>query len=323
MEKFVFHNTSLPFENLETLPKRNDFENKTIVLGLDKNPELILKYADILEKKSLPYLLIHSDLKLNFETKLKRRDFPLFRIYFSEIQFPELAKESKSTDWENELIKTRLKDGADPKFFSDALSSLYLYSSGSLYEKVIETNEKFFLSYLEYAKYYYKKEKYNSVIQAARFAFLHKESNANIEEISYQSLKKITPEKNHISIMKILLKKNIYKVQISRRLYPLYLSLNETENAIFIIDDLIQHYTSIGGEESKLDLKNLKIEKAKIYLQASNIRGAEEIILNEQRKETDSIVWQKLKYDLQALRDSTYKVYLPQQKQIIGTENDN
>nr|MBP9886784.1 hypothetical protein [Leptospiraceae bacterium] len=109
-------------------------------------------------------------------------------------------------------------------------------------------------------------------------------------------------------VMKILLTKNKYKEQIIKRLYPMLLTLNKREEALEKINELVDFYSK-DSERYAEDLKNLKIEKAKIYLQFSNIREAEEIIMTESRKNTGSVVWQKLLADLISLKESNFRIY--------------
>jgi predicted Zn-dependent protease len=129
----------------------------------------------------------------------------------------------------------------------------------------------------------------------------------NLLDTAYNALLRITTEKDQIPVMRILLTKNKYKEQIIKRLYPMLLTLNKKEEALERINELIEFYNK-DAESRAEELKNLKIEKAKIYLQFSNIREAEEIISVESRKNNGSVIWQKLLADLIALKESVYRV---------------
>jgi hypothetical protein len=306
---FVFHNTNLPFENLNNLPKQNDFKNKTIVLGLEKRPEVILTYIYHLHKNKYPFLLI-TDPKIILNEKidfLNSKEYPLFKVYFSK-QTPELLKETQveASGWELEMIESKIKQSPNIDDIPYNLQSLLIYSTGSLYNLANKYNKVFFTSYKEYSKYFYLKENYENALLAANYALKHSEDE-EILEICYNSLMRITPDEKNIEVMRVVSKKNKYKEEISKRLYPLYLSLNEKESAISIINELITYYTSISGEESQLELKNLKVEKAKIFLQSSSLLSADEIISSELRKEPESIVWKKLKNDLTTIRENNTK----------------
>ena len=306
---FVFHNTNLPFENLNNLPKQNDFKNKTIVLGLEKRPEVILTYIYHLHKNKYPFLLITEpkivlNEKINF---LDVKEYPLFKVYFSK-ETSEILKENKieAANWELEIIESKIKQSSNIDEIQFNLQNLLIYSTGSLYTLTNKYNKIFFTSYKEYSKYFYLKENYENALISANYALKHSEDE-EILEIAYNSLMRITPDEKNIEVMRAVSKKNKYKEEISKRLYPLYLSLNEKESAINIINELIGYYTSISGEESQIELKNLKVEKAKIFLQNSSLISADEIISAELRKEPESIVWRKLKNDLTTIRENNSK----------------
>ena len=156
--------------------------------------------------------------------------------------------------------------------------------------------------------YYYKIGDYDRAVQMSNLAFKFHVEEDSLLDTAYNSLLRITTERDQISVMKILLTKNKYKEQIIKRLYPMLLTLNKREEALEKINELVDFYSK-DSERYAEDLKNLKIEKAKIYLQFSNIREAEEIIMTESRKNTGSVVWQKLLADLISLKESNFRIY--------------
>ncbi len=305
-EKFVFHNLSLPFKNTETLPKKNNFQNKTILLGIDERTEIILTYAESLKKNSLPFVLFSTNKKLQINLDLTKKTFPLFQIYFPKNLFPDSIFE------ENQFFKKEyLSEQEAVSNYSNIIKNLIQYSGGFNLDTYQNLNSKFFNSFKNYSEYYAKNEKFEESIYFANLAFMFKEKNEELESLIYSSILNITPETNQINIMEILIKRNQFKEKIGKRLFPLYLSLNEKEKAILIINDLIEYYNSIAGEEVVEEIKNLKVEKAKIFLSNSNISGAEEIIATEERKELNSVVWAKLRADLKMLKENTYRIYIP------------
>ncbi len=315
-ENFVFFNVNLPFKKQETLPKKNTFKNKTIILGLGDNLEITLTYLYHLNKNGYPFIIFQDKNSRHLTNHLIEFDsieYPLFRIYFpkNSIQSLQLEKENRARglSWEIQHVETRLSGVESNDDIADILSNLISYSSGTLNETTLIYRNKFYHSYKAYAEYYYRAGDYDRSVQMANLAFRFSVVEDNLLDTAYNSLLHITTEKEQIPVMKILLTKNKYKEQIIKRLYPMLLTLNKKEEALDRINDLIDFYAK-DSETHREELKNLKIEKAKIYLQFSNIREAEEIITAESRKNNGSIVWQKLLADLVSLKESIYRVHV-------------
>ena len=315
-ENFVFFNVNLPFKNQETLPKKNTFRNKTIILGLGDNLEITLTYLYHLNKNGYPFIIFQDKNSRHLTNHLIEFDsieYPLFRIYFPKNSIPLLKTEkesrSESLSWEIQHVETRLRGLEANDDIADTLANLINYSSGTLNETAISYRNKFYNSYKTYAEYYYRIGDFDRSVQMANLAFRFHVADDSLLDTAYNSLLRITTEKEQIPVMKILLSKNKYKEQTIKRLYPMLLSLNKKEEALDKINELIDFYAK-NPEAHSEELKNLKIEKAKIYLQFSNIREAEEIIMTESRKNNGSVIWQKLLADLVSLKESTYRVHV-------------
>ena len=315
-ENFVFFNVNLPFKNQETLPKKNTFRNKTIILGLGDNLEITLTYLYQLNKNGYPFIIFQDKNSRHLTNHLIEFDsieYPLFRIYFPKNSIPLLKTEkesrSESLSWEIQHVETRLRGLEANDDIADTLANLINYSSGTLNETAISYRNKFYNSYKTYAEYYYRIGDFDRSVQMANLAFRFHVADDSLLDTAYNSLLRITTEKEQIPVMKILLSKNKYKEQTIKRLYPMLLSLNKKEEALDKINELIDFYAK-NPEAHSEELKNLKIEKAKIYLQFSNIREAEEIIMTESRKNNGSVIWQKLLADLVSLKESTYRVHV-------------
>lgn len=314
-ENFVYFNVNLPFKNLETLPKKNAFRNKIIILGLGENLEITLTYLYHLNKNGYPFIIFQDKNSRTLTNNLIEFDsieYPLFRIYFPKNSIPVLQKEKEKTSsglgWEVQHIETRLKGLETNEDIAYTIANLISYSNGSLYETALLYRNRFYNSYKTYSEYYYKIGDYDRAVQMASLAFKFHVQEDSLLDTAYNSLLRITTEKDQIPVMKILLSKNKYKEQIIKRLYPMLLTLNKREEALERINELMDFYAKDPVTHSD-ELKNLKIEKAKIYLQFSNIREAEEIIMTESRKNIGSVVWQKLLADLISLKESTFRVY--------------
>lgn len=313
-ENFVFFSVNLPFKNQDTLPKKNTFRNKIIVLGLGEGLETTLTYLYHLNKNGYPFIIFQDKSARQLTNNLIEFDsleYPLFRIYFPKNSIPilnqEKEKRAESPSWEIQHIETRLSGLEKNEEIADTLSNLISYSNGTLNEAAQKYRYKFYLSYKAYAEYYYKIGDYDRSVQMASLAFKFQVIEDNLLDTAYNALLRITTEKDQIPVMRILLTKNKYKEQIIKRLYPMLLTLNKKEEALERINELIEFYNK-DAESRVEELKNLKIEKAKIYLQFSNIREAEEIITAESRKNNGSVIWQKLLADLIALKESVYRV---------------
>lgn len=314
-ENFVYFNVNLPFKNLETLPKKNAFRNKIIILGLGENLEITLTYLYHLNKNGYPFIIFqdkNSRALTNNLIEFESIEYPLFRIYFPKNSVAVLQKQKERNEtglgWEIQHIETRLKGLETNEDIAYTISNLLSYSNGSLNETALLYRNRFYNSYKTYAEYYYKIGDYDRAVQMSNLAFKFHVEEDSLLDTAYNSLLRITTERDQISVMKILLTKNKYKEQIIKRLYPMLLTLNKREEALEKINELVDFYSK-DSERYAEDLKNLKIEKAKIYLQFSNIREAEEIIMTESRKNTGSVVWQKLLADLISLKESNFRIY--------------
>jgi hypothetical protein len=315
-ENFVYFNVNLPFRNQETLPKKNAFRNKTIILGLGENLEITLTYLYHLNKNGYPFIIFqdkNSRTLTNTLIEFDSIEYPLFKIYFPKNSIPTLQSEKESIEkglsWEVLHIESRLKGLETNEDITYTLSNLLSYSNGSLRDTALLYQNKFYSSYKTYSEYSYKTGDFYKSVQMADIAFKFRVQDDTLLDTAYNALLRITPEKEQIPVMKILLSKNKYKEQIIKRLYPMLLSLNKREETLERINELMDFYQKDVTEHAE-ELQNLKIEKAKIYLQFSNIREAEEIIMSESKKNTSSqVVWQKLIDELISLKESAVKVY--------------
>lgn len=278
--------------------------------------ETTLTYLYHLNKNGYPFVIFQDKKARQLTNKLIDFDsieYPLFRIYFPRNTIPilQLEKENaaKSESWEVQHIETRIRNLETNEEIADILINLQNYSAGSLRDTTILYRNKFYNSYKAYSEYYYKAGDYDRAVQMAGLAFRFDVKDDSLLETAYNSILRITTEKEQIPVMRILLTKNRYKEQIIKRLYPMLLTMKKKDEALEKISELIDYYSKDTEIDHSEDLKTLKIEKAKIYLQFSNIREAEEIIMTESRKGNGSIVWQKLMTDLITLKENLYKPY--------------
>ena len=287
-----------------------------IILGLSDNLETTLTYLYHLNKNGFPFVIFQDKKARQLTNKLIDFDsieYPLFRIYFPRNTIPTLQLEkenaSKSESWEMQHIEGRIRNLEQNEDIADILNNTISYSNGTLKEYSVSYRNKFYNSYKSYSEFYFKIGDYDRAVQMAGLAFRFDVKEDSLLDTAYHSLLRITTEKEQIPVMRILLTKNRYKENIIKRLYPMLLTLKRKEEALEKISELIEFYTKDTEFDHTEDLKNLKIEKAKIYLQFSNIREAEEIIMTESRKNNDSVVWQKLMIDLATLKENLYKPY--------------
>lgn len=129
--------------------------------------------------------------------------------------------------WEIQHVETRLRGLEANDDIADTLANLINYSSGTLNETAVSYRNKFYNSYKAYAEYYYRIGDFDRSVQMANLAFRFHVAEDSLLDTGYNSLLRITTEKEQIPVMKILLTKNKYKEQIIKRLYPMLLSLNK------------------------------------------------------------------------------------------------
>ncbi|MCB1188998.1 MAG: hypothetical protein H7A23_13610 [Leptospiraceae bacterium] len=327
-EEFIYYNTSLPFVNNETFPKRSEFKNKILVMELTYNPEPILIYINRLNIYRYPYIIFqHISLPaIKSIQDIEIIEYPLFRLYYPKNNLDRKKIKIKSFPSNNQIDIyiysqiSRLKNNIDiAKTLNEIYNTSYsveIQNSVSLYKNV------FYKSYKVYANYYYLNEDYFNTIFVANICFKYHILEKELLDVTYNSILKITPEEIHIPVMEILANYSAYKEQVLKRLYPLLMIKGKSELALGRIDELINLY---GANSELSEIANLKAEKVRIYLQNSQIFQAEDIISKEILANPDSILWNKLKDDLQyrknAIIDKNQYIKIYPQNSAVEEEN--
>jgi hypothetical protein len=257
-EDFVFYNTGLPFMKSIMLPKRGALKNKIVVLGIRENPEIILTYVKYLAKNSYPYIIYQSKSlpRLTREEILfSYQEFPLFRIYYPEngiagISF--LKPGLPSRVYETDIVENKIKDLSSNEEIADVLLNIIKYTTGDSNRIAKNYQDKFFRSYMKYSDYYFEIKDYRMAIKMAELSMKFGVEDSDLYETTFQSLIRISPEKEHINVMNFLVNKPKYKEEILKRLYPLLLSTGDEKGAIQRMDELIELYQKSSETENNL-----------------------------------------------------------------------
>jgi hypothetical protein len=307
---FIFYNTNLPFKNSSMLPKRVNFKNKISVIGINENPELVLTYVKYLDKNSYPYLIFQNknlprlsreEIFFSFE------EFPLFRVYFPEKGIPGLdIKKKFSNSWEVELVENRVKELTTNEEIIDVILNLIRYNPPEVIRIAKGYQEKIFKSYKRYAEFYFEDKNYRQAIKLASLAMNYEIEDDSLFETTFESLIRISPEEDHIPIMKKLINKEKYKIETLIRLYPLLLTINEEKEALYYMDILIEFFKK-NKDNERLSL--LFVEKFKISIKNSKYSEAEDMINREKSKFPELLIWTKLISELKYYKETTYRPY--------------
>ncbi len=311
-EDFVFYNTGLPFMKSIMLPKRGAFKNKIVVLGIRENPEIILTYVKYLAKNSYPYIIYQSRSlpRLTREEILfSYQEFPLYRIYYPEngiagISF--LKPGLPSRVYETDIVENKIKDLSSNEEIADVLLNLIKYTTGESNRIAKNYQDKFFRSYMKYSDYYFEIKDYRMAIKMAELSMKFGVEDSDLYETTFQSLIRISPEKEHINVMNFLVNKPKYKEEILKRLYPLLLSTGDEKGAIQRMDELIELYQKSSETENNLFVL---IEKIKIFIKNQRYSEVEEIIQKEKKKQPNSSIWDKLLADVKYYKETSSKPY--------------
>lgn len=311
-QDFVFYNTGLPFNKSDMLPKRNEFKNKTVVLGIKDNPEIILTYVKYLAKNSYSYIIYQSKSlpRLTREEILfSYQEFPLFRIYYPEKGIPglnSLQPGLPSRIYESDPVEQKLKELNTNEEIESTINSLIKSGNSENQKLALSYQEKFFRSYMKYADYFFEIKDYRMAIKMAELALKFDSGNTSLFDTTYESLIRISPEKEHISIMNFLISKPKYKKEVLKRLYPLLLSTGDEKNALMRMDELI---TILNSENLPQESKIVLLEKIKILIKLQRYSEVEEIISKEKKKADTMDIWEKLTADVKYYKETSSKPY--------------
>lgn len=300
-KNFIYYNSSLPFKNYTTYPKKNELKNKILVMELSINPETQLEYIYHLNKYGIPFLIFQQITYPSIHSikDVKIIEYPLFKLYVSKslIQNNPDFRVKKLTGFQREykFLSQKVK-GKDILSIIDTLNEIETNNyNPELNKKLFNYKKIYYESYKRYTEFFYKNNNYFKTIYIADITLRLRIYEKEFLDLVYNSLLKITPEQKHIFVMNILINYKDYKEQILKRLYPLLVISGDYGEAISKIDELIDIYQSKGHDS---EIENLKAEKARIFLQNSQIQLAGEIIQYEIQKKPASFLWNKLKDDL-------------------------
>ncbi len=311
-QEFVFYSTGLPFAKSVMLPKRGEFKNKIVVLGIRENPEIILTYVKYLAKNSYPYI-IYQTKKLPRLTReeilFSYQEFPLFRIYYPEKGIPGISflqPGLPSRVFESDVVENKIKDLNTNEEIAETLAYLIKFTTGESQSMAKVYQEKFFKSYLKYSEYFFNLKDYRMAIKMAELSMIFQKNDDSLFETTYQSLIRISPEKEHINVMNFLVDKPKYRLEILKRLYPLLLSTGDEKGAIQKMEELIDIY------QKSDDLSNASfviIEKIKIFIKNQRYAEVEDLIQKEKKRQPKNLIWEKLLSDVKYYKETSSKPY--------------
>ncbi|MEM7181679.1 MAG: hypothetical protein AAF518_12245, partial [Spirochaetota bacterium] len=291
-KSFIYYQTHLPFVQAKKLPKLSSIKNKTVVIESHTNRNLILTYILQLQKSNIPYILLQSKQEPSYQLQNwlpKIRNYSFFRIYYSKNLENKLFSR-KNISKKYLYVKNKITNANSHLEIAKTLNQIIIYNY-YYRDAAIRSKELFFQSYQKYADYFYKKKQYNQALQAIKLCYLFDKTNEKLNEKAFLSLLKLTPIESHIPIMEELQKNSKYKEAILNRLYPLYVRQKNYQLAIDKNEELIRLYQKSQKED---EIEDLKIEKAKLYIESANFIKAQSLIRSELRKDPESLRWNKV-----------------------------
>jgi len=307
-QKFIYYSSDLPFDNRRKLPDKNKLQNKTLVLGARNISNVMVSYIAELIREKADFFVIRESLVEEERFKkfgLQIVEFPFFYIYYPPYSLWNFQESSFSfgqigTPWTKNYVFPKLKNLKTPQEILPILDTIEKYSGKDLRDYSEKIRNRFFESYMTYCKYYFAKKNYSQTIKTAVFAFKFGKPDQDALRMVYESATQVSPEEEYIPVLKYLAEIPAYRENILKRLIPILVASENTEEALQKIDDLISLQKTAGRED---DLQALYIEKAKIFLGQKDILKAGEIIQKELRQNPNSVAWNKLNEELNLQRE--------------------
>lgn len=307
-EHYVYYNINLPFESLESLPKKRDIFGKVLVLGWSEDP-VILSYLSLLLQRKLDFVLVsNGKIPEVLKEQLSTKKFPLFSLHFPKNQEskyfynPELA-----TDWKAKYIQDKLETCSSIDSIANELDAIGKYSGAEMQVEAQKYKNLMGASFANYANYFYEEEDFKNAIDSLEEARKFSKLSFPQMEMAFSSLGFIIPNENNIPILDELAKQEQYREIALKRLFAIYQSADNTANALQILEELEKLYLQ---RDEKSELENIYLEKASIYLSNKTLDKANLLITENFRKFPNHVSWQRLHLSLQnALEAARYRIY--------------
>jgi hypothetical protein len=304
---FVFITSTLPFENEVRTLRKKSIKNKILVFGDDYNQDNNFIYLEQMFKERHPFFIVskYGMESLPMVSELKVQKFYGFMVYYPEYSL-------NTPDWNSQISQNIFASIPEhEKLFTESpqgLSSMIQYVNkyyrGSQVPHFNTINKLVYDSYRDYAVYYFKKKEYKYTLDSMIYVFMFGDMDDELLEIAFMSLNQITPEFNHIPIMNRLKKIPAYKESSLKRIYPIYEANNDHNSAILVLDELYDLYRSLGKPNQAIELE---YEKTRISLKIMDLELASRLITNGLKNQPDSVIWQRLKNELEVRREATKK----------------
>jgi tetratricopeptide (TPR) repeat protein len=308
-QPYIFIQTGLPWENRLDFPKLDELKGSIPVLGNNPSNAHLEYYRNYLEKQSISYILISFDKTAPIGNTVITKEFPGFKISHSPDVYKADWNSLLSRDWKTNYILEKLEGIPSYKDFAPVLDQMETYNSGDLKKEIQLFRSLIQLSILEYCTYYNETGLYAESLDCLELHLKFGKLDKKSKDIAYDSLNFTTPSVNHLNVLLELADEKLYRVSALKKIYPIYDSMNNPKEAIRILETL--RSTLISENPNNIEIDECEQELARLHLETNDLDGAYYYISSGLRNQPDSILWHRLKVDLDSKRESKRKSWQP------------
>ncbi|MCC5815313.1 MAG: hypothetical protein JJT78_11190, partial [Leptospira sp.] len=310
--KFIFIHSGLPQdEEKDHYPSLDELKGLIPIIGDDdKNYTYLSYYRNYLDKNKFPYYLIsrNDHSYESHSTQLSYRSFPGFKIYYSnKVNQPNWNSEF-SGDGKVNTILDKLDNIENFEEYHTALNNMEKYAYGS-FKTEIQTFRRLIRDSIHSYCHHYSKNNYHA---EALNCFNLMLKFGELDDISvrkaYNSLNYTTPSHNHIDLLNKLSEVPKYRVSILKKIFPIYDSAKNYNETIATLEKLIAIAKAGSNQDEILSLEQ---EITRIYLESDKLEKAYSQIQSGLRSDKDSLIWKRLKENLDEKREAKRRVWLP------------
>jgi hypothetical protein len=310
--KYVFIHSGLPQdEEKDHYPSLEELKGLIPIIGDENNNYSYLSYyRNYLDKNKFPYYLISR----NFSSKdiqssqLSYRSFPGFKIFYTNgVKQPNWSS-AFSGDGKVNTILDKLEGIENFEEYHTALDSMEKYAYGSFKSEIQTFRRLIRDSIHSYCNYYTKNNFHAEALNCFNLMLKFGELDDMSTKSAYNSLNYSTPSHNHIDLLNTLAEVPRYKVSILKKIFPIYDSAKNYNATIETLEKLISISKVISNQN---EVQSLEQELTRVYLESDKLDKAYTQIQNGIKVDKDSLIWKRLKENLDEKREAKRRIWLP------------
>ncbi len=299
--KFIHIHSCLPYDSEVRYPHPKSLSGSIPILGSRKTP-LRDYYQGYMLKESVPYYIVQPGNSINVSllSSMRYKSFPGFTLYYSHDTLEPGWSREFSMDWKFSYLLDRLKEEPDFTRHPAILRKLELYAGYEVKREVEKYRNLVQKSIRNYCEYFQRHSLYdealNCYVLELEYGDLPKISLKN----SYKLLSYTTPGVSQIPLLERLAQDEEYRTSVNRKLYPIYMSVNMYDEAVRILENLIE----ISNREGAAEERNaFELERVRALIESDKLEKAYPLIQSALKKDPDSILWKRMLADYESKRE--------------------